>query len=310
MKAIIETKTDEFILTLQFTETARVPYGLIFCMVSDWHRFKEGICFIHCDDDAGTRTYQLTGPFRRDYLLGLIRGAAIHMATFTSTHFDDENISAVSEGKPALQLDIILDGKALPSVSALKEIFKPIPNQSYALGDFELSQPDLVISDPCYEPGTWCAGTIKAKPGKWICDILIGPTDWYTRVKRLRARHESVSEAVYALEFADTGIDVGVDSGQCGLFDRARYESDVCEESAYQKICVVTLRSECSGGIIPGKSGVVSESGFGDGSYTALTHNTPQGEAVAVQIVFISDDADEEADSTEEREAEQGETGT
>ena len=98
------------------------------------------------------------------------------------------------------------------------------------------------------------------------------------------------------------------DNADC--FDRARYESDVFEESAYQKICVVTLRSECSGGIIPGKSGVVSESGFGDGSYTALTHNTSQGEAVAVQLVFISDDADKEADPTEEREAEQGETGT
>lgn len=302
MKAIIETKVDEFLLTLQFTETTQVPYGMIFFITSEGLTPEKGISKIHCDDDAGTRTYRLTGPFCRDALVDLIRSTARVLPKYISTGFDMENTLVASDDKPALELDILLDGKALPSVSALKEIFKTVPDQFYALGDFELSQPDLVISDPCYKPGTWCAGTIKAKPGKWICDALIGPTNWYTRVKRLRARHESVSEAVYALEFVDTGIDVGVDSGQCGLFDAEKYEKDAFVDSAYEKLCDITLGSELSGGIIPGRSGVVCESGFGDGSYNALVHRNADGEVIGIQLVFISDEAIEDSDLEDDQE--------
>ena len=143
---------------------------------------------------------------------------------------------------------------------------------------------------------------MKARPGNWVCEVIIGPTSWFTRVKLLRARHESVTDEVYGLDFTDSGIDVGVDSGQCGLFDAEKYEKDAFVDSAYEKLCDITLGSELSGGIIPGRSGVVCESGFGDGSYNALVHRNADGEVIGIQLVFISDEAIEDSDLEDDQE--------
>ncbi len=40
------------------------------------------------------------------------------------------------------------------------------------IGEFEVTGNVLTISDPCYEPGTWCMGEILgAKPGIWEAHI-------------------------------------------------------------------------------------------------------------------------------------------
>ena len=40
--------------------------------------------------------------------------------------------------------------------------------QKFKLGTFEVTQPELIISDPCYAPGTWCMGIVpNAQPGIW-----------------------------------------------------------------------------------------------------------------------------------------------
>ena len=42
------------------------------------------------------------------------------------------------------------------------------------IGEFEVTDNVLVISDPCYEPGTWCMGQIlDVKPGIWTAQIGI-----------------------------------------------------------------------------------------------------------------------------------------
>ena len=310
LKVIIETLPDELLLTIQVTETLSVHPAVVLFLALDGENSANGVHKLQCDDKAGIRAYRLSGPFCSDMATALITRVARGVAAASGVHFEKDGTSSAKSNSPELTLDILLDGQNIPTLSALEGSFGTMPDRAYALGSFELSQPELLISDPRYKPGTWCAGTVKARPGNWVCEVIIGPTSWFTRVKLLRARHESVTDEVYGLDFTDSGIDVGVDSGQCGLFDAEKYEKDAFVDSAYEKLCDITLGSELSGGIIPGRSGVVCLSGFGDGSYSALVHRNADGEAIGIQLVFISDEAIEDSDLEDDQEEELENTGS
>lgn len=155
--------------------------------------------------------------------------------------------------------------------------------QRIALGTFEVENPELTISDPCYSKGTWCSGILKkVKTGTWNSEVLIfnnSLTGWGQRNAELIAYHND-----YTLKpkWSNTKIDVGVDSGQAGIF--ANYPDEPDDYSWYRKICNITLESKYSAGVI--SDGTVSSSGFGDGAYRCLVQRN-SNKIVAVKIVFI-----------------------
>lgn len=181
------------------------------------------------------------------------------------------------------------------------------------LGCFELTQPIMRVSDPGYDKDTWCAGTIKnCLTGKWHAAISTKDEGgWGERVSILVARHETApafaaANKVYIEEHGDTATvywprvgwtryegTIGVDSGQCGLFDDAKYQDEslfkkkpkvsFCE-GWYGHCCDRTL-SEKQAGVIPG--GAVSSSGFGDGTYDAFYHTNENGEVDMACILFL-----------------------
>ena len=278
MKAIIETKGDAFELTLHITEELPASYTNFYhaCFGGE---FSGAVSELESSLDASVRKYRLTGPFRAYKLSEILLRAEIWAAS----------------------LEIVFNQKVFPAqspqrtISELYDTIKDMPERVYELGSFELSQPMLFMSDPCYEPGAWCNGAVEAEPGNWICDVLIGSEAILPRVKRLRARHASTSEEVFSLEFTESDIEVGVDSGQCGLFDATKYKNDAFDREAYAKLCVITIEDGLGAGIIPAKSGVVSRSGLGDGVYSALVRTNTEGRAIAVQLIFMSDEDREEA---------------
>ena len=84
---------------------------------------------------------------------------------------------------------------------------------------------------------------------------------------------------------------IGVDSGQCGIFDSLLYpKGDTGEygdtDSFYGKCCDATV-GDNRYGIVDGR-GVVSESGFGDGVYK-LYELEEKGEIIALKIIFIEE---------------------
>lgn len=108
----------------------------------------------------------------------------------------------------------------------------------------------------------------------------------------------------------------GVDSGQFGFFDRDHYrkadrdsvkeqskydfggdyltdDSDSDGEEWYHACCHLTLGPD-SWGTIP--NGVVSSSGFGDGSYGVYGLKNADGEYIALTVVFINQDEIDEDD--------------
>ncbi len=177
------------------------------------------------------------------------------------------------------------------STEALIESLKSMPAEWWDLGSFTLSQSQLLVSDPCYSPGTWCTGSMDAIEGLWHAESLIGPTDWGTRVKGLRVRHELQESSIFEHTDAweDSGFDIDVDSGQCGFFDAARFIEDAKCDMAYRELCDLTGYGTLHGGIIKGNSGAVTLSGYGDGSYRCCVRRDSEGKVVAAKIIFIED---------------------
>lgn len=183
------------------------------------------------------------------------------------------------------------------------------------IGTFEVDKLEtLIISDPAYDLTTWCNGKISfAKKGAWHALVdridtgLLG-----IRNSRLIAVHE---EYAWNLIYIDGNwipipAFVGVDSGQCGIFNAKHFNNDelaktyppqqhVIPSNAprkgfYNECCMITLNLDyevsqgLSAGVVLG--GAVSESGFGDGCYRAYYLESDEGEVIAVSIEFIPDD--------------------
>lgn len=165
------------------------------------------------------------------------------------------------------------------------------------VGTFLTKSKELRISDPCYNKDVWCCGTVKnCKVGEWSAFIIESDRgDWGKRIGELVAIFGNVSdiEAQDILDktsWKDSNIDVGVDSGQCGIFDDSQYPEGETGEygetgSFYDKCCNITLGDSRSGII---DFGVVSSSGYGDGTYTCLIPDTSNVIDI-IKIIYIDE---------------------
>lgn len=104
------------------------------------------------------------------------------------------------------------------------------------------------VTDPCYDIDTWCAGTLdNVLPGEFNCSYNHDAKKWfngetYERVTAIEAHHKDYPN-IKATEYMKD-IDVGVDSGQAGIFDFEMF-SDVCsddelKEKFYNEVCDLT----------------------------------------------------------------------
>lgn len=158
------------------------------------------------------------------------------------------------------------------------------------------------VSDPCYGTGVWCSGVVdNVKEGTYNVDIEISDEGvWGERVKSLIVVHSEYDGHSLIVK---TPFEVGVDSGQCGIYDEDYYNQyhtgDDCNREWYKDICDLTTPF----GTKDGKC-VVSSSGFGDGGYNCYLLKDKNNEVVGFQIVFIEDDCDEEDDYYDEEEEE------
>ena len=185
------------------------------------------------------------------------------------------------------------------------------------MNKFEVTSGVIVCSDPCYEIPTWCQGIVEnVKKGTWIADTE-SVNSFGDRISKLRVCHESEFSLRGEWEMLD--FTAGVDSGQFGFFDKDSYRNDEIAkglekydfgdmfpqtkesgEDWYRACCKLTL-SEENWGTIP--NGVVSSSGYGDGSYDVWGCKDSNGEYIAFEIVFIEDeDLEDEEDEFQNQE--------
>lgn len=172
--------------------------------------------------------------------------------------------------------------------------------QEIELGSFEVVSGKLVISDPCYDRGIWCAGTLEnVRNGEWNAKAdYVEVEDWGRRVAKLTAWHQDCPSDA-SLTRRGTLFEVGVDSGQAGIFDDRYYQdgtilplpktytAEDVRAVWYSHCCEITL-ARLQAGVLP--YGVVSSSGFGDGGYDCVQYLTDSGEVVKVEIEFITEE--------------------
>jgi len=150
--------------------------------------------------------------------------------------------------------------------------------------------PEVMVSDPCYTEPTWCQIKLSnVKPGRYNAfhkEHDCG--DWGVRSSMIMVIHEDHMEDV--LKWKKHSGEVGVDSGQAGIFSYDTYRKDGLEmevptigydgrnfdwldamskdengDDWYNKMCKITL-SETGWGTY--SNGLVSRSGLGDGGYS------------------------------------------
>jgi hypothetical protein len=175
-----------------------------------------------------------------------------------------------------------------------KEMNKP---KTIKLGSFEVTSGEVVVSDPCYGEDVWCMGFLKGVAnGTWEAEIRTGDEG---RVAKLYA---TLKGAKRGKTWEETAFTVGVDSGQAGIFDKPCYRTHQKENEAlisshwksiaereekdekgsgvfYAACCSLTCGDDNGAtqkaGVL--KGGVVSSTGYGDGSYTCYFQKDARG---------------------------------
>lgn len=179
-------------------------------------------------------------------------------------------------------------------------------NPKQYLGYFDIASGEVKVSDPCYDSDIWCNHTLKnVKNGKWMAVKVSSDEDmWGIRVAQLYAYvgDEPSEDQFNLVEDAQ----IGVDSGQAGIFDLPTYRNnDIIDHSDflsparqaeegekwYSACCDITLAKQ-SAGVLTG--GAVSSTGYGDGGYNLYAVVDDKGQITAIKIVYIGDGEEEE----------------
>ena len=153
------------------------------------------------------------------------------------------------------------------------------------------------VTDPCYTLDTWCAAWyMLVKPGVYECNIdVVDLPDWGTRVASLQVLHRE-HEPVTDLLCQAYGITIGVDSGQCGIFNPSSHTklSDMNAPYGYSAVCDATIAHRAA--ILDNHGAVVSRTGYGDGGYTLYTYVDSNDDIVGLEIVYIYEDYEDDWD--------------
>jgi hypothetical protein len=181
---------------------------------------------------------------------------------------------------------------------------------------FEITSGKMVISDPCYAIPTWCQGVVeRVKNGTWVSDVE-KVQSWGERVSILFAINEQALKDNPNLKDElinsqnELPFTFGVDSGQLGFFDHEHYRNDNSATELpkydfgddydvdggdvwYRAVCDLTLASE-QWGVLP--FGVVSSSGYGDGSYPVFAVTNEYDEYIGFMAIFIGEDDEDYED--------------
>lgn len=174
------------------------------------------------------------------------------------------------------------------------------------IGQINLSK-DVVISDPCYQSGKWCAIELNnVKPGIYDCFIdmetfveMDGQIDKvklteYGHVKDLVIIHTDFFEMQVSSETKEENK-ILVDSGTCGVFDKTYYDKyhltkdDRFDEWYYKFVSGIVKCGQINFNNIE-NLGIWSESGYGDGMYDVYTTKNKQQEVVTIRISFEIDE--------------------
>lgn len=172
------------------------------------------------------------------------------------------------------------------------------------LGTFEIKTPEVIVTDPCYDTtgmGTYSLFLKNAKLGTWFAHVNKadirgqGPSS----IVAVHKDHMSGKKMWHVASY-----DIGVDSGQAGIFEFDNYRKDglvadtprfVAEygykpdptepgDLWYAMCCDKSLYEDINAGVVPG--GAVSSTKYGDGCYTCEIAEDADLNVIGIRIKF------------------------
>lgn len=149
------------------------------------------------------------------------------------------------------------------------------------IGKIKITE-SVEITDPCYNPGIWCAASRTLLPGTYNCYAVSGKYNtWGYRVKSIYIVHESYKSRLnWKHECFFT-----VDSGQAGIFCTNYYSENWDKESWYKKVCKITNDLPKAGTV--DDFGFVSRSGVGDGCYNCYSVKDGEERIIALKLLYL-----------------------
>jgi len=153
---------------------------------------------------------------------------------------------------------------------------------------------EVMVSDPCYKVPTWCQHKlINVLPGEYQSTVVkFNDRYWGNRNSFIIVVHKDYNTED-KLNWRKLPFDIGVDSGQAGIFSMETYRNDEVfvsgsrkendGEEWYEHMSNMTLDGE-RWGTYP--NGIVSSSGIGDGGYE-LRVAKHKGKVVGVLLDFF-----------------------
>ena len=146
------------------------------------------------------------------------------------------------------------------------------------------------ISDPCYDMGVWCAKTLdNVLSGEYNAYTRVQDENRYGRVTELTVCH--VNYKPKALSKCNAYTCVGVDSGTCGIYDldyykKSHFENNIDDDWYSKNVCNGFWDKKSRGSNLDGL-GVISTTGYGDGSYYVALEENENGEIYRITIQYL-----------------------
>jgi hypothetical protein len=185
----------------------------------------------------------------------------------------------VKPGPMEVKIDVVHpSGRYLRTEPDESEIdnLESLPDLEKDSVGFQVTSGKLVISDPCYPRGTWCAGVVeRVKNGTWHATVSMTPEG--------RALTALCEGEEYVGTMKKRHFEVGVDSAQLGIFCDSLFPSRKNTNPEFREACRDAYTENLRAGVVLGR-GVVCFTD--DGSYTAFVGRNKDRLAVAVRIEF------------------------
>lgn len=157
-----------------------------------------------------------------------------------------------------------------------------------------------VVSDPCYDCRTWCSAELTVLPGTYNCYTITCDTGMFgKRIAQLIAVYADKEKDLHSSLLRSVRAQIGVDSGQCGIYDSEYFQKTRKDEVWYKEICSITYDDDK--GFLGGTKDAlcaVSASGYGDGGYMCMVQKDTHGDIFAIVVDFAVEDEEEEEEET------------
>lgn len=166
------------------------------------------------------------------------------------------------------------------------------------LAPFAVKYGELLVTDPCYTEEYCFTRIPNAANGDWYGQAFTDAGYYQPQFQQVHALRVALKDA--AIDWGNNDVfpreyvgDAGVDSGNLGIF--ASHSYPIAPEPFHRdfsRACFAV--TEATGAGTLKDVGVVSSSGEGDGSYPVTIIRNSAGQVVAVEVVFISDEEQDE----------------